>query len=212
MRALPVIFLSIASGFTYAATPINGWYSEVFGGYNYLPSNIHTVYNGYTINRSKYNSGYNGGGRIGFKDSPMRYEGEISYITAFPSQYYINNVRQTGYSGQSSATAALANVYFDLPEMVIALTPYISGGIGYAYLSTNLTSTGPTTTYRFKETDSVFAYQGSVGLNYNFVNNYSLDIAYRYLGTSSAGHIGAPFQAHMAVAGATYRFDGVDYK
>ncbi|OGV26118.1 MAG: hypothetical protein A3F18_05380 [Legionellales bacterium RIFCSPHIGHO2_12_FULL_37_14] len=211
MRIRPVVLLYLISGLNYAAAPINGWYSEIFGGYTYIAGNINTTYTGYTFNRSAYNSGYNGGGRIGFKDYPMRYEGEISYLTAFPSQYYVDNVRQTGYSGMTSATAALANVYFDFPEIIITLTPYLSGGIGYAYLSTNLTSTGPTTTYQFRNSGSVFAYQGSAGLSYNFANNYSLDVAYRYLGTTTSG-MGVPFQAHMAIAGATYRFDGENYK
>ena len=91
MHILLMFAFWLAAGLTYAAAPINGWYSEIFGGYSYVPGNINTTYNDNTINRSGYNSGYNGGGRIGFKDTPMRYEGEITYITAFPSQYYVDN-------------------------------------------------------------------------------------------------------------------------
>jgi opacity protein-like surface antigen len=204
--------LILATSLSYAAQPINGWYGEVFGGYTYMPSNLFTTVNGLTFTDVHYNSGYHGGGRLGYKDNPLRYEGEISYLTAFPSSFNVNFIKRTLFSGQTSATTALANIYYDFPELILTLTPFISAGIGYAYISSHLLSTGPTFVSDFRATDNVFAYQGSVGLAYNFVDNYSLDIAYRYLGTSHVDRMGSQFQAHMASAGVTYRFDGVYYK
>lgn len=204
--------LLLASGLSYAAAPINGWYGEVFGGYSYMPSNLFATLNGLTFTDVHYNSGYHGGGRFGYKDNPLRYEAEITYITAFPSNFNVNFVRRTSFSGQTSATTGLANIYYDFPELILTLTPYISGGIGYAYVSSRLLSTGPLFVSEFRGTGSAFAYQGSVGIAYNFADNYSLDIAYRYLGTTNIRQIGSQFQAHMASAGATYRFDGVYYK
>ncbi len=53
----------IATGINYAATPVDGWYSSVFGGYTYLQDNISvTAPDGYFRNGTRYNSGYNAGG------------------------------------------------------------------------------------------------------------------------------------------------------
>lgn len=204
--------LFLVSSLSFAAVPIDGLYGEVFGGYTYMPDNIFTTLNGILFTNVKYNSGYHGGGRLGYKDAPMRYEVEASYLTAFPSRLRVNGFNQTNFSGQTSATTGLINAYYDFPELIATLSPFISGGIGYAYLSSRLYTRGPLGVFQFRATDSVFAYQGSVGLTYNFVSNYALDVAYRYLGTSTAGQFGSTFQAHMASAGVTYRFDGGEYK
>jgi opacity protein-like surface antigen len=204
--------LLLASTFAYAAVPINGLYGEVFGGYTYMPTNVFTAYNGTTFTNAHYNSGYHGGGRFGYKDNPMRYELEVSYLSAIPSQLNVDAVDLRGLSGQTSAAVGLINAYFDFPEIIPTLNPYISGGIGYAYVSSRISTTISSPSFLFRATDSAFAYQGSVGIAYNFAYNYSLDVAYRYLGTSHINEMGENFQAHMASAGVTYRFDGGEYK
>lgn len=206
--------LLLASTLGYSAAPINGLYSEVFGGYTYMPTNVFTTLNGTVFTNAHYNSGYNGGGRLGYKDLPMRYELEVSYLSALPSALNVNYVNQTaGLSGQTSAVVGLINAYFDFPAVIPTLNPYISGGIGYAYVSSRISSDLSPTAFQFRATDNAFAYQGSVGIAYNFAYNYSLDIAYRYLGTSKINDMGQIFQAHMASAGVTYRFDcGGEYK
>ena len=50
---------------------------------------------------------------------------------------------------------------------------------------TNLDSTGPFRTTYFTATDNSFAYQGTAGLTYNFSENYAVNLAYRYVATSS---------------------------
>ena len=151
--------LMLASFNSFAAAPINGLYAEVFGGYSYLPDNINTTLNGTSFSQVHYNSGYHGGGRFGYKDNPLRYEAEVIYISALPSQININQTQESNLSGQTNATAGLLNVYYDFPEFIPTLTPFLSGGIGYAYISSNITGSIKNISYQFRGTDNAFAYQ-----------------------------------------------------
>ncbi len=211
---IAVFFVSLASCCSaMAATPIDGWYSSVFGGYTYIPGNVNKTAAGLTRNHVTYESGFDGGGNIGFKSNPLRYEGEIFYLKANTNQFDVNRVKQTGVSGYNQGIFALTDVYYDLPGMFSSLLqPYLGVGIGYGWIQTRLDSTGPNSTTRFTASNSAFAYQGQVGVTYNFAENYALSLGYRYLSTTNISRFGNRFQAQIANLGASYRFDGNNYK
>ena len=202
----------LASSISYSATPIDGWYGAVFGGYSYVPNNINTNNNGWWRTNSSYQSGYDAGAAFGFKSTPMRYEGELSYLNANLRKFNINYVPQTGVSGYSEAILAMANVYYDFPNWLDSISPYIGVGIGYGWVNAQLNSTGPVLTTQFSGENSVFAYQASAGLSYNFSENYALSLGYRYVATERVANLGHNFQTQMANLGAVYRFDGKHYK
>ncbi|CEK10194.1 outer membrane protein [Legionella hackeliae] len=214
----------LASSMVSAAIPIDGWYGSVFGGYTYIPDNVtNTTYYsyypiGYLRAHPSYNGGWNGGGRIGYQSMPLRYEAEITYVYANLSGFKINNIHQLGVEGETTGTFGMANVYYDFPEMVPCIAPFLGVGIGYGYVTARLNSSGPLVlaggpvATRFKIDDGVFAYQGTAGFTYNFAENYAVNLAYRYIGTERADEFGKVFQAHLASVGAIYRFDGASYK
>lgn len=202
----------LASGLASAATPVDGWYTSVFGGYTYLPDNVSNYSFGVLRNYVSYGGGYNAGGRIGYQSNPLRYEAEYTYLTANTRYFRINNLVQTGVTGNAFANLLMANIYYDFPEMLPAIAPFLGIGIGYAYLQTSLNSTGPNGITLFKASDNSFAYQGTVGLTYNFAENYALNLAYRYVATRTNDNFGKDFQAHIANAGVIYRFDQGNYK
>lgn len=202
----------LATGLASAATPVDGWYTSVFGGYTYLPDNVNTTTFGVLRNDSSYNGGYNAGGRIGFQSNPIRYEAEYTYLSGDTHFFKVNHIRQIGISGNTSANLIMANIYYDCPEMLPAIAPYLGIGIGYAYIQTSLNSTGPDGATYFNASDNEFAYQATVGLTYNFAENYSANLGYRYAATASAGNFGSMFQAHIANAGVVYHFDKGNYK
>lgn len=196
----------------YAAVPIDGWYSALFGGYAYLPNNLSTFNSELYFSNSSYNSGYNVGGRFGYKSNPMRYEGELTYINADAAQFKVNNIRQTNITGFNSTTALMANVYYDFPELISTIEPFIGLGMGFAWVDTRLINQTAFNYIKFSGSDIVFAYQATAGLTYNFSEKFSLDVAYRYLGTSNVEYLGDNFQANLITAGVTYRFDDSRYK
>ncbi|MFC3907809.1 outer membrane protein [Legionella dresdenensis] len=211
-----IAFLSaalLASGAAVAATPVDGLYASVFGGYTFMPANTSfTTTTGILVNGTSYDSGYNVGGRFGYKSTPLRYEGEITYMQADLDKFYINGIRQTGISGQTSATAAMANVYYDFPDMVPCVSPFVGVGLGFVGVDAKLNSAGPNGYTQFRGSNTVFGYQGTGGFTFNFNENYALNIAYRYMATDKVDDLGKIFQAHMASAGVIYRFDEALYK
>lgn len=195
-----------------AAIPIDGLYTTVFGGYTYIPNNIYRFKNGLLWTHANYRPGFDAGGSVGFKGTPMRYEGEITYLNANLKKFNVNRIPQTGIGGYSNGVFALANVYYDFPSKETTLQPFLGLGIGYGWINVKLNSSGPLNTTRFKESNSVFAYQGAAGLTFNFTENYALNIGYRYIATTHASNLGKIFQAQLANVGAIYRFDECRYK
>jgi opacity protein-like surface antigen len=203
----------LASSIATAATPVNGWYTSVFGGYTFITDNVENTFDGLIVNQTGYNSGYNVGGRIGYQSNPIRYEGEYTFLYTGLRHYAVNRVEQTPISGFASANLLMVNIYYDFPEMLPAISPFLGGGIGYALLQASLYGIGPTSTQSyFSISNNAFAYQGTAGVTYNFAENFAVNLAYRYVATDKPRDFGRVFQAHLASAGAVYRFDYGNYK
>jgi opacity protein-like surface antigen len=209
-----ILFTSalLVSGIASAAAPIDGWYGGVFGGYAYLPNNLSTGKGGLIRNHAEYQSGYNAGGSFGYKSAPLRYEGELTYINADLERFRVNGTTQTGVTGFNQVGLAIANIYYDCPEIITTIEPFLGIGIGYAYVDGSFKSTGPSGITRFNQSNTVFAYQGTAGLTYNFAEAWALNIGYRYVATNRVHNFGKMFQANLANVGAVYRFDENKYK
>ena len=208
MRVAFVSVALLAASAAHAATPINGWYAGVFGGYTYLPNNINTARLSLLRSNATFSPGYNAGGSIGFKSNPMRYEGELSFLNANLKKFTINNVQQTGVNGYNDAFLGLAKVYYDFPNLLNAIQPFVGAGVGYGWVEAKLNSTNN----QYTGSNSVVAYQATAGLTYNFSENYALNLSYRYVVTAHVNNLGSIFQAQLANLGLVYRFDGRNYK
>lgn len=207
----------LLSSLTSAATAIDGLYSSVFGGYSYLPDNISRFHRGIFFDRAAYHNGYNAGLRFGFQSHPMRYEAEVTYINAKANtfrlrQFFFRPFPRRHISGQTYAAFGMANVYYDFPEIVPCIAPYLGIGLGYGWVESTLDVRQFFLQYHFRGADSAFAYQGTAGLTFNFSENYALNIAYRYIGTTKINQLGKIFQANLASVGVVYRFDEYKYK
>ena len=210
---LKLLFAALfTTGIATAAIPVDGWYSSVFGGYSYVPDNIRDYSLGYYLNSTAFNNGYNAGLRFGYQSNPLRYELEYTYIHASARFVHLNYVGENRIYGYSAANLAMANIYYDTPEMLPAIAPFLGLGVGYAYILNDLTHFGPLGYNSFDQSKNSFAYQGTMGLTYNFAENYAINIAYRYASTTTANSFGLRYQAHMASAGAIYHFDYGNYK
>lgn len=209
LRFIPCVFLS---GAIHAAIPINGWYDSLFGGYAYLPNNLNIHQFNYTYTNASYQSGFDVGANFGYKSNPMRYEGEVTYLKANIDKYSTNYIPQHNVNGYNNALFGMANIYYDFNGIVECIQPFLGVGIGYGWVQTNIDSQGPLYITSFNSSNSAFAYQATAGLTYNFAENYSLNIGYRYIATSHISAFGDIFQANLANVGATYRFDGNNYK
>ena len=203
----------LASSIAFGATPIDGWYSSVFGGITYVPDYIH-IERDLLLDKSKFNWGYNAGGRVGCKSAPFRYEGELNWIQATTKQFHANQIHQHDHiQGESDAVAFLANVYYDFPDIVPSIEPFVSAGIGMAWVREELSSRSPFFgRIHFSDASTAFAYELSAGLNYNFAENYAVNIAYRYISTTKIHAVGKIYQPSSASVGVIYRWNEANYK
>jgi opacity protein-like surface antigen len=80
----------------------------------------------------------------------------------------------------------MANGFIDLHNDT-PVTPYVGGGIGFAALHLTDTHDNFTGDRLYREDDAtVFAYQAGAGLDIALNRRVSLDLGYRYFGTSKA--------------------------
>ena len=212
MRILFSIFMWFLVNITVAAVPLDGWYDNIFIGYSSLLNNLNVVSNNNVFSNIAYNSGYNAGARFGYKSNPMRYEGEFTYIHADATDFKLNYQPQTGVAGFAQTANMMANVYYDFPGVTQALEPFLGVGLGFSWVDVEITSTGPSNGTHIGHPDTVFAYQATTGIAYNFAETASVDLAYRYFATTEVGNLGKIFQANLVTIGATYRFDDCRYK
>ncbi|KTD20739.1 outer membrane protein [Legionella londiniensis] len=213
MRIKALTAALLTANLATAATPIDGWYSSLFGGYAYLPDNVSNTRLGLTRADAVYEGGFDAGGSIGYKSNPLRYEGELTYINAKIDHFRINNTRQIAPRGYATSILAMANVYYDFPGILAAsIEPFLGIGLGYGWVKAELDSSGPSGPTRFTGENSVFAYQATAGLTYNFAENYALTLGYRYVATEEVHDLGKVFQAHLANVGVVYRFCENRYK
>ncbi|MSM40985.1 MAG: outer membrane beta-barrel protein [Geobacter sp.] len=147
-----------------------------------------TTYN----DRIEYDPGIFVGGTGGYDFGYVRVEGELSYRHA-----ELKSVvdRDTGDSyhnmdGNLGALAMMGNAFFDLHNDT-PVTPYFGGGLGLAVLNLSDTygisaSTGSRDFLYSEGDDTVLAYQAGAGVEIALNRKLSLDVGYRYFGTSKA--------------------------
>jgi opacity protein-like surface antigen len=106
-----------------------------------------------------------------------------------------------------SALGFLANIYYDFKN-TSPFTPYIGGGIGFATIYVSQ-GTSNLNLLWFEDDDTVFAYQLGAGVGYDVSKNWTIDLGYRYFGTSDpqfGNQFKADFGSHNVSLGARYRF------
>jgi opacity protein-like surface antigen len=213
MKSIFCLITLLCSTLSQAAVPIDGLYTNIFGGYTYMPGNINHLdsTNTYQLNAQNYRGGYNAGGSIGYQSNPMRYEGQITYLKTELDHFNANGIPQTDTNGYGQAVVGMLNVYYDFLSLNPILQPFVGAGIGYGWFQANLNSAAPSL-ISYDAHNATFAYQGTAGITLNFAENYALNLNYRYVGTLKLAAFGAIFQTHLANATAIYRFDGSKYK
>jgi opacity protein-like surface antigen len=203
-----------------ATPPRPGPYVSGFAGIS-VPRDTNVTTSSFpdTFNdRVEFDPGAYVGGTGGFDFGYLRLEGELSYryseieaITDKNAGFQFRNV-----DGNLGAFAMMANAYFDLHN-ASPVTPYLGGGIGMAILHLSDTfgvdPQGGGDFLYAEEDDAVFAYQVGAGLEIALNPILSLDVGYRYFGTSEArfesgftGTTDLKFESHNAMVGVRVKF------
>ncbi|WP_298273497.1 outer membrane beta-barrel protein [Geobacter sp.] len=173
-----------------ATPPHPGAYVSGFLGVSAPLDTDVTGFAGGPINdRVEFDPSINVGGTGGYDFGLIRLEGEISYKHGeIKSVTDDTGFRFGGVDGNIGALAVMANAFFDLHNAT-PITPYWGGGIGFAVLKISDTfgndATGRLLLYP-EDDDTVFAYQAGGGVEIAINRQFSLDLGYRYFGTSKA--------------------------
>ena len=172
---------------------------------------------------SEYDMGFNVGGTIGYKFHPaLSIEGELNYrynsadsltVTNFPTDPSLNGA-SVGAGGHVSALSAMLNAKSSLSALQGRDDAdgglYVLGGIGFAQVNADIESSG---IQIVDDSDVVFAYQAGIGYELPFRDDMSVDIGYRYFGTSDVSlddaggdSFDAEYQSHTIIVGVMKRF------
>ncbi len=147
----------------------------------------------------------------------LRLEGEMGFRQSKVSSVARSNGAQYDTDGNLSVFSTLANCYVDFRNSS-RFTPYLVGGVGFAVLGLETvygtdTASGNVSKLYHANNDVVFAYQAGAGLDYAINRHFSVDVGYRYFGTTNASlnndypkATGLKYHSHDIVAGVTYSF------
>ena len=170
--------------------------------------------------RVQFDPGINVGTTGGYNFGFFRLEGEMSYkrgeISEVTERTY--GARYANVDGHLGAFAMMVNGFFDLHNES-PVTPYLGCGIGFASLNLNNTrgvdaNSGALNDHIFRSDDDfVFAYQAGAGLEFALNQRLSLDLGYRYFGTSRGSFrkdwpnsTDLKFESHNAAVGLRLKF------
>jgi len=195
---IAILVTLMAPALSQATPPKPGSYMSGFIGVT-LPEDTTVSSENFFTNesfsdRAELYPGINIGMTGGFDFGYLRLEGELSYKNAEIREIVdqTDNFHFRNVDGDLSALAMMFNGFVDLHNDS-PITPYFGGGLGFAslYLSDTFgTDTRGGTTTRTQlyldDVDSVFAYQVGAGVEIALSPVLSLDLGYRYFGTTRA--------------------------
>lgn len=129
---------------------------------------------------SKFEDGYGVGVALGMKlPSRFRVEGELFWQENDIDSGRLGPVQLSvlgGLNGDVGVLGGMLNGYYDFLEG--PLVPFIGLGVGYAQVDANV-NLGDISV--IDDDDTVLAYQGILGVSYDFMPNLQGVLAYRYL-------------------------------
>jgi OOP family OmpA-OmpF porin len=164
-----------------------GFYAGIEGGGNYMfQTNIPTPFGQSTMYP---NIGYSFGGQIGYDFVGPRVEIEGLYNN---SKATVSGASQgPGYGSTKDEIAVMANVLYDF-NAGGRIVPYIGAGAGIAFEKVSALNG--------QDNNTVFAYQGIVGVGYNIDSMFRVNLEGRYFGTTAPTITGQGFQNNNIIA------------
>jgi opacity protein-like surface antigen len=116
------------------------------------------------------------------------------------------------YSGGYKSWVGLVNAYADLGTWW-CLTPFVGVGVGAAHIETTglqdsgITSAGAQSSYFADGASKTnFAWAAHAGIAYKVTNNFTVELAYRYLDMGTAGHGQGHFYDGTPTGVSTFQF------
>lgn len=200
-----IAILSASTSVAFAAEA--GRYATLSLG-GFMPDRIGTA-------EVKYDNGPVGSAALGYAfANRVRLEGELSYREA--DMYWLDTgFFQYNMDSSISATSLMTNVYYDINTQSL-LTPYLGAGVGASrvnlekgnFVSPNIVRGGPGSFGWNEDHDIVLAYQLAAGVGLDVSKTITIDLGYRYFGTTDAkmNFAEVEFSSHNAMVGVKLKY------
>ena len=193
-------------GSPYSGT--DGLYLRGEGGWSHL-NDMPGDTTGGSSYTSRQNEGYIVGGALGWKFDQLRVELGLDFSNSGIKSVTLNNVAGSS-SGEVHNTATMVNALWDLRTGTF-IVPYIGIGVGASYVTLdNVTRNGALLS---DSSQTVFAYQPMIGVNFQLTDQLALGVQYRYFATvdpsfnyAPGGKLGLKNSSHNVLAGLTWSF------
>lgn len=191
-----------------AQTPA-GFYADIHGGFVITPDqDVKTHGEKVKLN---LDTGWSLGGAVGFAFPTRglvrpRVELEVTYRQTGIDKGKYDGARVHGL-GDVSSTAFMVNAILDF-DTNTGLYPYIGAGLGAVHGKAEM----PRGVSDIK--DTVFAYQGIIGLGYSITENWGMTLDYRYTGSEDWKHHGLKYDglnSHSVSLGVRYSFAAMEW-
>ena len=129
----------------------------------------------------KNNTGF--AGAVGYKFSLLRVEAELQYLNNSTEPDETAGTLLAGVvrtAGSVKETSGFANALFDFPAF-FGLSPYIGAGLGYARVNVDhlMRTRNNAPVVEFSGRDSVFGFQGMLGVQLHFLGQATINAGYR---------------------------------
>ena len=186
----------------------DGLYLRGEGGWSHLND-----MSGYTTGGASYTSkqdeGYIAGGALGWKFDQLRVELGLDFSNSGIKSVDLNNAGGA-VSGEVHNTATMVNALWDFRTGTF-IVPYIGIGVGTSYVTLdNVRRNGVLLS---DSSQTVFAYQPMIGVNFQLTDHLALGLQYRYFATvdpsfnyAPGGKLGVKNDSHNVLAGLTWSF------
>jgi opacity protein-like surface antigen len=186
----------------------SGFYAEIRGSATFLEDSANGA-NAFTVlgSRTNFDTGFGVSGAIG-RDLSRFLTGSLTNFRAEAEiAYNENGIEGSPGNPEISATAYMANLYYDFQtaDAYRNFVPYIGVGVGAATLESDGIALAD-------DEDTVFAYQVRAGLNYRVRPGLLLSLGYRFFDTqdpefrSALGNFESEYRSHAVEAGLRFRF------
>jgi outer membrane protein OmpA-like peptidoglycan-associated protein len=164
--------------------------------------------------KTRYDSGFAAGARVGYEMGPWRFEEEYAYRSNDLDRLSVGGGNVAGSTGNRSSHAIMTNVIYDLNfwNFGLPVTPHIGAGVGAVNVKDHLSA--PAVGLHLKDDQWQFGYQAIGGFRYNLTPVVAFDLDYRYLATTdatfhvpnSSARYKSGYQTHTLMASLLYRF------
>ncbi|HXV19728.1 MAG TPA: outer membrane beta-barrel protein [Desulfuromonadales bacterium] len=178
------LLTSVASAAGAPYPPMHPYFSIHVGGTWLQDANVDFDDPALFDDEIEFDNGYNVGGAFGYDYGLARLEIELAHRENDVDKIQVDLLDFKG-DGDFSATSLMLNGYWDF-ETGSPVVPYIGGGLGFANVSANnVKFFDELGAVRYvDDDDNVFAYQLAAGIAFDLNPALTLDLGYRFFGTS----------------------------